>query len=218
MQLSATKTEEFLRELANLHDTGFKKFSARYSLLIPSEPVGDAKLSTTSKPAGETTSTLEQELTAEEVRRAFYLSLHERVQMVWHAPDLRRKRYGVFLTWYWALLHSDILAADFLLKVPSVLLLPPLGPLEIALDYLLLNSDRTRFCLNPDCPAPYFFAKRRSQKYCSEDCAQLAKREAKLRWWKEHGTKWRNDRAAKNTTGTNQRRKTRTSKKGPPND
>jgi hypothetical protein len=202
MHLPAKKIEGFLRELANLHDKGFEKFSDRYSLLRPSERTG------------ETTSSFEKEVTTEEMRRDFYLSLRERVQMVWHAPDLRRKRYGVFLTLYWVLLRSDILVADFLLKVPSVLLLPPLGPLEMALDYLLTNADRTRFCLNPDCPAPYFFAKRRNQKYCSEDCAQRAKREAKLRWWKEHGPKWRNDRAAKGKTGADRPRKTRTSKKG----
>ena len=46
-------------------------------------------------------------------------------------------------------------------------------------------ADRLKFCGN-DCSTPYFLAKRKDQKYCSEKCAAPAKREAKLRWWHEN--------------------------------
>jgi hypothetical protein len=50
------------------------------------------------------------------------------------------------------------------------------------------SADRLRFCGNPDCPAPYFIARRSTQRYCSESCAGPAERESKRVWWKEHGS------------------------------
>jgi hypothetical protein len=44
-----------------------------------------------------------------------------------------------------------------------------------------------RYCGNPDCAAPYFIAKRKDQRYCGEECASPAKKDAKLRYW--HRTK-----------------------------
>lgn len=55
--------------------------------------------------------------------------------------------------------------------------------------------DRMRYCPNPECPAPYFIAIRRSQKYCSDACALPAQREFKRKWWQEHGSTWRKKRA-----------------------
>jgi len=57
--------------------------------------------------------------------------------------------------------------------------------------------DRMRYCPNPECPAPYFIAKRRSQKYCSDACALPAQREFKRAWWSDHGNEWRAKRAKK---------------------
>ena len=54
----------------------------------------------------------------------------------------------------------------------------------------LLCSDKMRTCRNPDCPARYFVAGRRDQRYCSAECAAPAKREAKLRSWRKHRQKW----------------------------
>jgi hypothetical protein len=48
-------------------------------------------------------------------------------------------------------------------------------------------ADRMRFCPTPNCPAPYFMAQRRSQKYCSDACSLPAQRECKRTWWREHG-------------------------------
>ena len=45
------------------------------------------------------------------------------------------------------------------------------------------HADRFGSCRNPGCPAPYFFARRHDQRYCSSVCAGPAKRAAKLRWW-----------------------------------
>jgi len=71
------------------------------------------------------------------------------------------------------------------------------SPEEIADPFVLVLlralhiADRLRVCPNQQCPAPYFIAKRRSQKYCSEACALPAQREFKRAWWAEHGAQWR---------------------------
>lgn len=52
-------------------------------------------------------------------------------------------------------------------------------------------ADRMRRCPTPNCPAPYFIAQRRSQKYCSDACALPAQREFKRTWWREHGNNGR---------------------------
>lgn len=53
----------------------------------------------------------------------------------------------------------------------------------------VMDSARNlHYCGNPECPAPYFLAKKSSQRFCSEVCAQGAQREAKRNWWNEHGS------------------------------
>ncbi len=58
----------------------------------------------------------------------------------------------------------------------------------------MANADRMGYCRNPECPAPYFLAKRRDQKYCSDICATPAKKAAKLKWWHEHRGKTSQDK------------------------
>jgi len=53
-----------------------------------------------------------------------------------------------------------------------------------------------RFRANPDCKAPYFFARRRSQKYCRDLCALPSQKEFKRRWCAEHGEARRKARKA----------------------
>jgi hypothetical protein len=61
-----------------------------------------------------------------------------------------------------------------------------------------LNSvDRMRVCQNQECPAPYFYALKRNQRYCSGTCAAPSQREFKRKWWEEHGEKWRANRREK---------------------
>ena len=68
-----------------------------------------------------------------------------------------------------------------------------------------------RYCPNPTCPTPYFIAKKRRQKYCSEECALPAQREFKRAWWEEHGKGWR---AERKKMSQKSRKLTRLSKKG----
>jgi hypothetical protein len=81
----------------------------------------------------------------------------------------------------------------------DVRLAPP-RPFEQALTYLLNSAKRMRHCKNPECPAPYFFADRRNQKYCSEVCALPEQRAFKRRWWQQNGKKWRENRDRRKET------------------
>jgi hypothetical protein len=64
---------------------------------------------------------------------------------------------------------------------------PPISDFEAAIFYFQTSiSDRAKYCGGPDCPAPYFIATKRWQKYCSLACAGPAGREAKRKWWHEH--------------------------------
>jgi len=47
------------------------------------------------------------------------------------------------------------------------------------------------FCQNPDCPAPYYVARKRDQQYCSqsEECARYAARKTAREYWRRHNPK-----------------------------
>jgi len=75
---------------------------------------------------------------------------------------------------------------------------PPWTPVQQALSHLRNNFARLRRCGNPMCVAPYFFAAKKNQRYCSDACALPAQREAKKAWWSEHGSLWRSKRKSKN--------------------
>lgn len=59
---------------------------------------------------------------------------------------------------------------------------------------VLWSRGLTKVCGNPECPAPYYIAQRKSQRYCGEQCADLFQREAKRNWWRERGSEWRETR------------------------
>lgn len=110
--------------------------------------------------------------------------LRSMVQSIWIAPNVRERE---FRAWTFHKLFLDKGAIRFL-AAPGVFdhVAPP-SPFEQSLLYLLKAVDRARYCGNPDCVAPYFLAKRRSQKYCSDACSQPAQKEFKKQWWKEVG-------------------------------
>jgi|SRR5215469_8981493 len=50
----------------------------------------------------------------------------------------------------------------------------------------------TKVCGNPDCPVPYFLAKRKDQKFCERGgCTAYAQRKYALGWWKRKGYRLR---------------------------
>lgn len=82
----------------------------------------------------------------------------------------------------------------------------PQTELQRALYLLLQDSARAKICANPDCPAPYFLARKLIQRYCSPECLKPFQKQWKLRWWNEVGRKERARRLKKS------RKRTRTTK------
>jgi len=59
------------------------------------------------------------------------------------------------------------------------------------------KAQKLGFCDNPECPAPYFRKKRKTQKFCEQGpCVAYAQRQYSLGWWNRVGKK-RRERKAK---------------------
>jgi hypothetical protein len=139
-----------------------------------------------------------------------WLLFHQQMEMAeevaadlaraWESPDLRH------FEWYtWkaqmdyefqaASARHDLLEPGVSIEnMPSAIAAitesgePPvtITPVEAAIYHLRRNRKRALHCPNPDCPAPYFFASKKGQKYCSLECAKPSQRESKRRWWAEN--------------------------------
>ena len=70
----------------------------------------------------------------------------------------------------------------------------PPSELRRSLYYLLQHSDLTRRCGNSDCERPYFIGTHGNDRYCSNNCFVIARKQSKRAWWEEHGEEWRRDR------------------------
>jgi hypothetical protein len=73
----------------------------------------------------------------------------------------------------------------------------PRNEFERALYALFRNSSHAKICANAECTAPYFIARRTTQRYCSPDCAEVFQQRWKLDWWKRVGSKKRSEGRAK---------------------
>lgn len=213
------QAEKFLEELANLRAdiAAINRFQARFESLIP-DP--GPKFLWADPTSGEQPSD-------EKIAHRNILFLRELVRLVWLAPDLRSREWRILSVLRMIAVRewTRIFKIDTTLArlpeqlhphVPSPELMslpdfnpPPLRPFEQILFYLQKSTDRLRYCQGGTCSAPYFFAKRRNQKYCSDACAIPAKRQAKLRWWTEHGDARRRERGK-----TKRKSAKRTGKKG----
>jgi len=60
-------------------------------------------------------------------------------------------------------------------------------PFQKALLLLWSKSSLAKVCKNPDCPAPFFIARRVQQQYCGDECAAPFRLEAKMNWWNKVG-------------------------------
>ena len=131
------------------------------------------------------------------------LQLREAVRSLWTAPDLRTKRWGALRILDEMVFQEDqsnAYAWPFWKFPGRVVCLPPPTTFEQALLYLIRPGVRTCLCANKECPAPFYFPSRRSQRYCSAECALPSQQAYKRRWWNEHGKTWRKRRKSSRTS------------------
>lgn len=190
-KISPAEAKRFLTELANLNDDAVARFNKRFGHLIPDV----AEVAFVVTPQGARGTTAEEKNQSME---RWILELRNLVRRIWIEPDLRTKRYGVFLLWKWAMSSKGVVEQD----IPSWL--PPPSPFEQAIQLLIDAADFAHYCGNPECFTPYFFAARRNQKYCADACAIPAQREFKRQWWAENGKEWRATRNKASGKGANQ--------------
>lgn len=64
-------------------------------------------------------------------------------------------------------------------------------------------NERLEKCANPECPAPFFVASRRTQRFCElGPCTEYAQRQYALKWWRDKGAKRRAKKGPKSTRRT----------------
>lgn len=212
--------ERFLVELANLREDhgAIKRLRERFAAFIPRlDPSWVAKFAEQDPEVPK----------PQEVEYVWPLMLKHMICNLWTEPDFRQMEWGAFALRYVLYRYEHDALADenpfTILEDPAkAFRVPPPAPFERALTHLVKSADVARYCANPECPAPYFFAKRRNQRYCSEICAAPAQRELKRKWWAEHGEEWRAARqgtklgrkgAGKGKTGKPLKRTTKRGKK-----
>ena len=128
------------------------------------------------------------------------LSYRDTLRKAWDAPDRRRRDWHMFEFRHAFEFSKRLKAAGENIEQlwregnrerMLELMEPPLiTPLEaVAFYFQTVIADRARHCGGPECPAPYFIAVKRWQKYCSPECAGPATRESKRQWWRENRAK-----------------------------
>jgi hypothetical protein len=123
------------------------------------------------------------------------------LRAAWDATDLRRREWFIFearRAYHWSTVIDPIETAmlntgdaEALKRLGAALSIaqaavPDLTPFERVAYHFHRIAERARRCGNPECPAPYFFARKKGQKYCSSKCSAPSQRDQKRRWWREH--------------------------------
>ncbi len=148
-----------LFELANLHEAGCGRFRRQWRFLFGLR--SDKEL----------------------------LSLRDELREVWDARTSQDRKHLLLRRWL-AWQPSKQTGEAYSAWEPILsrgLLVPDHHNLHAQLAFAALEHAR-RFacCKNEGCPARFFLAKRRTQKYCERgDCLAHAQREYALKWWRK---------------------------------
>ncbi|HEY3624861.1 MAG TPA: hypothetical protein VGL00_01205 [Terracidiphilus sp.] len=97
--------------------------------------------------------------------------------------DRESEARGDDLTQRIAYFDSFVAGADLFNDVPRIC------PFEAAVYWLQMNQKLMVYCAGPMCAAPFFFRSEKGQRYCSPECADPARKDAKLKWWNENRKK-----------------------------
>jgi len=202
--ITARQARDFLLELANLAEDmkAGKRFLLKFVHVWP-VPGESFRLSMQNEIDEKPGAKPVDEQINEMLHEHWMLKLREAVRSVWTAPDLRTKRWGAFRILDQMIFSgdpSDAYAWPFWKFPERVVRLSPPTTFEQALLYLIRPDVRTGLCANEECPAPFYFPSRRSQRHCSTECALPSQQAYKRRWWNEHGRAWRKQRKSGRTS------------------
>jgi hypothetical protein len=89
------------------------------------------------------------------------------------------------------ILEFDKATEDVLREPPADSVDTAQDPFLQVLYRALETAKRMCLCKNRECRHPFFVATKKTDKYCSPECAKPAKKAAKLKWWRKHGKAWR---------------------------
>ncbi len=117
------------------------------------------------------------------------LIAHAFLRPTWEAPSPSTALWRVF---YLRLIHKELTNPDTPALDP-----PLLNPFEFSLLYLMnyIGKGKALKCPNSECVTPYFFAKKKGQKYCGPICSDEAQKETKRQWWDDYGKQRRKEKA-----------------------
>jgi hypothetical protein len=179
--VTTSQAKRFLVELANLVHEGnsVARFRVRYGHIMP-HPLS---------PSAKRQVSLLRVVFEGDIKIPIEIfMLQNGLRSIWAAPDQRTKAWGIFRLVdeieIWCNSPPSMITLGALNWANGrVIAIPEPSAFEQAMDYLRHRGHLARICPNAACPAPYFFAARRTQKYCSEVCAQPSQREFKRKWW-----------------------------------
>jgi hypothetical protein len=194
--VTAAMSRNFLLQAANLRDqddAAINRFAHRFGYLVPQI------LKTLGSPPMPEGPQLLNLLDQTSFFPPWQMDLRNALRDIWRAPDLRTKEWVIFRMLEGAMFQHSNPPSDsgwraYRVGSKKIRSLPPPTLFEQIANYLRRRLHRLKICPNKDCPAPYFFAVRSSQVYCSDVCALPFQRAFKRQWWAKHGARWRRER------------------------
>jgi hypothetical protein len=157
-----------LLELANLQDSGLRRFRRKFPL--PSECWSDSDL----------------------------LQFQEELRDIWTGQTTIKKKESILSRWLALrpFGFAGMNYSAWQVSWRGGWFIPEADNLPGRLLYsVLANRHYLTVCRNPNCPARYFIAKRRDQKVCEQGpCKEYVQREWAMNWWNQEGKQRREKR------------------------
>jgi len=126
------------------------------------------------------------------------------LRLAWEASEMREREWHIFAarsnfhnnTVYMPVFIGKLRASPDVIKTLDEprnaeeerlrLSVPAFTPFEQSMHHLQRIAKRMRHCQNPECPAPYFLAQKKSQRYCCSKCSAPMQRAQKREWWRQN--------------------------------
>jgi hypothetical protein len=126
------------------------------------------------------------------------------LRLAWRAPNARERNWHLFtvrqeyergMLGTFAVLTRDGRGGMDVARrlIPGV---PPKTPFDLTIHNAQVHlSKKMAVCARGnECDTPYFFNRRKGQRYCGRDCRLIALKKRNDAWWAKHGKRWRAER------------------------